>query len=132
MRPKAIDTTMVIRRRARAAGCGQWPKRPPPTSARCGSTSRPRWPVPAKFRGGRGTAPGGAAHAPVGPAQAGASGTVQLAPVALRTADPPVGCSNLGDLAPAVNRPDGTDADYMSIRAFEPHIPTPTVEARGG
>jgi len=27
-----------------------------------------------------------------------------------------IGCSNVGDLHPAVNRPDGTDADYLSVR----------------
>ena len=32
-----------------------------------------------------------------------------------------VGCSNIGELDPAVNRPDGTDATHMSIRMAE-HI----------
>ncbi|CDO08588.1 hypothetical protein C1S82_27640 [Mycolicibacterium cosmeticum] len=34
----------------------------------------------------------------------------------------PIGCSNMGDLDPAVNRPDGTDADYLSLRLLEPRI----------
>ena len=37
-----------------------------------------------------------------------------------------VGCSNLGDCDPAVNRPDGTDADQMVARAIESTI-TPAV-----
>ncbi|MCV7357882.1 condensation domain-containing protein [Mycolicibacterium fluoranthenivorans] len=34
----------------------------------------------------------------------------------------PIGCSNMGELDPAVNRPDGTDADYVSLRLLEPRI----------
>jgi hypothetical protein len=34
----------------------------------------------------------------------------------------PVGCSNIGDMDPAVNRPDGTDADRMAFRLLEPKI----------
>ncbi|MEX0580177.1 MAG: hypothetical protein WD228_03615 [Mycobacterium sp.] len=30
-----------------------------------------------------------------------------------------IGCSNLVEIDPAVNRPDGTDADYFAIRMFE-------------
>jgi hypothetical protein len=30
-----------------------------------------------------------------------------------------IGSSNLGSLEPAVNRPDGTDADYFSVRMIE-------------
>ncbi|WP_232374962.1 hypothetical protein [Mycolicibacterium mengxianglii] len=34
----------------------------------------------------------------------------------------PTGCSNVGDLDPAVNRPDGTDAAWMAFRSLEPQI----------
>ena len=39
-------------------------------------------------------------------------------------ADLPVGCSNLGDLDPAVARVDGTAADYFSIRLIEQNLTT--------
>jgi len=32
----------------------------------------------------------------------------------------PVGCSNLGELDPAINRPDGTDASLLFVRMLEP------------
>ena len=35
-------------------------------------------------------------------------------------AERPVTCSNVGELAPAANRPDGTDAAALSIRMIEP------------
>lgn len=44
----------------------------------------------------------------------------------------PVGCSNLGDLEPVLNRPDGTDADYFSGRLIEPGISKRTLERIGG
>lgn len=34
----------------------------------------------------------------------------------------PIGCSNMGDIDAAVNRPDGTDADHASLRQLEPRI----------
>ncbi|OBI52407.1 type I polyketide synthase [Mycobacterium sp. E787] len=44
----------------------------------------------------------------------------------------PVTCSNVGDLSPAANRPDGTDADYAYLRNLEPDIKRSTLEAMGG
>jgi len=44
----------------------------------------------------------------------------------------PVTCSNLGDLPPATNRPDGTDADYVYMRNLEPDMKKSTLEAMGG
>jgi acyl transferase domain-containing protein/acyl-CoA synthetase (AMP-forming)/AMP-acid ligase II/NADPH:quinone reductase-like Zn-dependent oxidoreductase/acyl carrier protein len=44
----------------------------------------------------------------------------------------PVTCSNVGDLSPAANRPDGTDADYAYMRNLEPDIKKSTLEAMGG
>jgi hypothetical protein len=44
----------------------------------------------------------------------------------------PVGCSNLGDLDPAVNRPDGTDAAFMAPRIVEPKITTTILDRSGG
>jgi polyketide synthase 12 len=44
----------------------------------------------------------------------------------------PVTCSNVGDLSPAANRPDGTDADYAYMRNLEPDMKKSTVEGMGG
>ncbi len=44
----------------------------------------------------------------------------------------PIGCSNMGDLDPAVNRPDGTDADYVSLRLLEPRITTRELDRMNG
>jgi acyl transferase domain-containing protein/acyl-CoA synthetase (AMP-forming)/AMP-acid ligase II/acyl carrier protein/NADP-dependent 3-hydroxy acid dehydrogenase YdfG len=44
----------------------------------------------------------------------------------------PVTCSNVGDLSGAVNRPDGTDADYVYLRPVEPDIKKSTLEGMGG
>jgi hypothetical protein len=44
----------------------------------------------------------------------------------------PVTCSSVGELPPAANRPDGTDADYLYIRPVEPDIKQSTLEAMGG
>ena len=44
----------------------------------------------------------------------------------------PVTCSNVGDLPPAMNRPDGTDADYAYMRGLEPGIKKSTLEGMGG
>jgi hypothetical protein len=43
-----------------------------------------------------------------------------------------VTCSNAGDLPPAANRPDGTDADYAHMRAVEPGMKKSTLEGMGG
>ena len=48
------------------------------------------------------------------------------------TASLPIGCSNVGDNDPAVNRPDGTDADYASGRLIEPGISKRILERMGG
>jgi hypothetical protein len=52
--------------------------------------------------------------------------------MALGTAGLPIGCSNAGDLSPAVNRPDGSDADYMYARFIEPGISHRALERIGG
>jgi hypothetical protein len=44
----------------------------------------------------------------------------------------PVTVSNVGDLSPAANRPDGTDADYVYIGNPEPYIKKSTLERMGG
>ncbi|KHO26461.1 hypothetical protein QQ44_12310 [Mycolicibacterium setense] len=44
----------------------------------------------------------------------------------------PIGCSNLGELPAAANRPDGTDADYVSFRLVEPGITPGVLEGLGG
>lgn len=44
----------------------------------------------------------------------------------------PIGCSNLGDLDPAVNRPDGTDAAFLAPRIVEPKITTTILDKSGG
>jgi hypothetical protein len=56
----------------------------------------------------------------------------RAAGVGLGAAGLPVGCSNLGDLEPVLNRPDGTDADYFSGRLIEPGISKLTLERIGG
>jgi hypothetical protein len=47
-------------------------------------------------------------------------------------AERPVVCSNLGDIGPAVNRPDGTDAAYLSMRLFESGITKSRLDVMGG
>jgi hypothetical protein len=44
----------------------------------------------------------------------------------------PIGCSNVGEMDPAVNRPDGSEADYASGRLIEPGISKRTLERMGG
>lgn len=44
----------------------------------------------------------------------------------------PIGCSNLGELDPAVLRPDGTDALFMAPRIVEPKITTTILDKSGG
>ena len=44
----------------------------------------------------------------------------------------PVTVSNVGDIPPAANRPDGTDADYVYIGNPEPYIKKSTLERMGG
>jgi hypothetical protein len=56
----------------------------------------------------------------------------RLAGMALGTADLPIGCSNVGDVDPAVNRPDGSDADYFSLRLTEPGLTAGALDRMGG
>ncbi|KAA1246584.1 fatty acyl-AMP ligase, partial [Mycobacterium simiae] len=56
----------------------------------------------------------------------------KLAGMAVGGGSLPVTCSNLGDLPPAANRPDGTDAVYLYMRSIEPDIKKSTLEAMGG
>lgn len=56
----------------------------------------------------------------------------KAAGVGLGTAQLPIGCSNMGQLDPAVNRPDGTEADYASGRLVEPGINKRILERMGG
>jgi mycoketide-CoA synthase len=56
----------------------------------------------------------------------------RLAGMAAGAAILPVTVSNVGDLSPAVNRPDGTDADYAYLRNVEPDIKKGTLEHMGG
>lgn len=44
----------------------------------------------------------------------------------------PIGCSNLGELPDAVNRPDGTHADYFDARLVEPGVTATDFAGRGG
>jgi hypothetical protein len=56
----------------------------------------------------------------------------RAAGMGLGTAGLPIGCSNIGDFDPAVNRADGTDADYAHGRLIEPGISKRTLERIGG
>ena len=56
----------------------------------------------------------------------------RLAGMAAGGASLPVTVSNMGDLPSAVNRPDGTDADYAYMRSVEPDIKKSTLEHIGG
>ncbi|QLL09629.1 type I polyketide synthase [Mycobacterium vicinigordonae] len=56
----------------------------------------------------------------------------RLAGVAAGGPSLPVTVSNIGDLPPAVNRPDGTDADHAHMRPFEPGMKMSTLERMGG
>jgi diacylglycerol O-acyltransferase / wax synthase len=44
----------------------------------------------------------------------------------------PVGCSNIGELESEINRPDGSDADYLTIRMLEPKVTTAVLDRMGG
>jgi hypothetical protein len=56
----------------------------------------------------------------------------RAAGVGLGAAANPVGCSNLGDHDPAVNRPDGTEADLTFGRLVEPGVNERALERIGG
>lgn len=43
-----------------------------------------------------------------------------------------VPCSNLGDIHPAVNRPDGTDAEYVMLRGVDQNVRRADIERAGG
>lgn len=44
----------------------------------------------------------------------------------------PVSCSNLGELDPAVGRPDGTDAEYFMLRGVDQNLTREQIERAGG
>lgn len=44
----------------------------------------------------------------------------------------PIGCSNLGTLDPAANRPDGTDAEYVWVRQMESRVTPDILDLLGG
>ncbi len=46
--------------------------------------------------------------------------------------DLPVACSNVGPLDPAVNRPDGTDAEYLLLRPVDQGVTRSEIERAGG
>jgi hypothetical protein len=46
--------------------------------------------------------------------------------------DLPVSCSNLGDLEPAIGRPDGTDAEYVMLRGVDQNVRRADIERAGG
>jgi hypothetical protein len=56
----------------------------------------------------------------------------RLVGVGLGAAALPIGCSGLGQLDPAVIRPDGSDADYTYGRLIEPGVSKRALEAMGG
>ncbi|MGO9101997.1 MAG: phosphopantetheine-binding protein, partial [Mycobacterium sp.] len=56
----------------------------------------------------------------------------RLAGMAAGGASLPVTVSNVGDIPPAANRPDGTDADYVYMGNPEPDIKKSTLEHMGG
>ena len=51
---------------------------------------------------------------------------------AMNAADLQVGCSNLGNLDPALAYADGTEADYVSLRMVEQNLTTKSPELSGG
>lgn len=56
----------------------------------------------------------------------------RLAEVYLGTADLPVSCSNLGNVDPAVGRPDGTDAEYVILRGLNQGVSRRVLEQTRG
>lgn len=56
----------------------------------------------------------------------------RLVGVGLGSSVLPIGCSNLGQLDPAANRPDGTDADYAYGRLIEPGVTKGALDRIGG
>jgi hypothetical protein len=56
----------------------------------------------------------------------------RAAGVGLGAAANPIGCSNVGDMDPALNRADGTEADYAGGRLIEPGINKRALERMGG
>jgi hypothetical protein len=44
----------------------------------------------------------------------------------------PIGCSNLGTLDPAANRPDGTDAEWVWVRQMESRVTPDILDRLGG
>jgi hypothetical protein len=56
----------------------------------------------------------------------------RLADVFLGSADLPVSCSNLGEIDPAVGRPDGTDAEYVILRGLNQNVTRRDLERAQG
>lgn len=56
----------------------------------------------------------------------------RAAGVGLGAAGLPIGCSNVGELPPSANRPDGADADYAAGRLIEPGINKHALDRIGG
>jgi hypothetical protein len=56
----------------------------------------------------------------------------RVADVFLGSADLPVTCSNLGDIDPAVARPDGTDAEYVMLRGLNQNVTRQDLERAHG
>lgn len=56
----------------------------------------------------------------------------RVAGMALGGSTLPVTCSNVGEFSGPANRPDGTDADYISVRNLEPDMKLSVLEAMGG
>ena len=56
----------------------------------------------------------------------------RLADVAFAYGDLPVGCSNLGDIDPAVACPDGSEADHAFLRLVEQHVTRQSLERTRG
>jgi hypothetical protein len=56
----------------------------------------------------------------------------RTASLAQGTAERPITCSNLGDIHPAANRPDGNDAARLAIRMIEPGMAQSRLDATGG
>ena len=56
----------------------------------------------------------------------------RMADLFLGSADLPVTCSNLGEIDPAVRRPDGTDAEYVILRGLNQDVKQRNLERGHG
>ena len=57
---------------------------------------------------------------------------IRAANVLFGFADFPVFCSNVGDIPPELGRPDGTDAEYIMLRAADQNVTRSYIESVGG